>query len=53
MINLVYADETRGKLEHVIAQRDDNELGVFGALLYVTRNDGNLCTVSHALSRYT
>ena len=42
VIDLVYTDQSRGELEHVVAQRNDDELGVLGAFFDVSSNDGNL-----------
>lgn len=42
VIDLVHADQSRGKLEHIVAQRDDDELGVLGAFFDVSSDDGNL-----------
>jgi hypothetical protein len=42
VIDLVHADQPRRKLEHVVAQRNDDELGVLGALLDVSSDDRNL-----------
>jgi hypothetical protein len=43
--DLVDADEARGELKHVVAQGDDDELGVFGAFFDVVCYDGDLCGV--------
>ncbi len=43
VVDLVHADEARGELKHVVAQGDDDELGVFGAFFDVVRDDGDLC----------
>lgn len=42
MIHLVDADQSGRELEHVVAQGDDYELGVFGALLDIACYDGDL-----------
>lgn len=42
MIDFVHADEPRRELEHVIAQRDDDELRVLGAFFDVGCDDGDL-----------
>lgn len=39
VIDLVHADQPRSKLEHVVSQRDDDELGVLGALFDVSGDD--------------
>lgn len=43
MIDFVHADQPRGKLEHVVAQRDDDELSVLGALFDVSGDNRDLC----------
>ena len=43
VVDLVDADEAGGELEHVVAEGDDDELGVFGAFFDVVRDDGDLC----------
>ncbi|KAI6756206.1 hypothetical protein HG530_011942 [Fusarium avenaceum] len=45
MIDLVHANQPRRELKHVVAQRDDDELGVLGALLDVVGNDRDLRTI--------
>lgn len=45
VVDFVHADQTRRKLEHVVAQRDDNKLGVLGALLDVARDNRYLSTL--------
>lgn len=42
MVDLVHANEARRELKHVVAQGNDNELGVLGALLDVIGNDRDL-----------
>lgn len=42
MIDLVHAHQPRRKLKHVVAQRDDDELGVLGTLLDVVCDDRDL-----------
>jgi hypothetical protein len=42
VIDLVYTDQSRSKLEHIVAQRNNDELGVLGALFDVSSDDGNL-----------
>lgn len=42
VVDLVDADQAGRKLEHVVAQRDDDELGVLGTLLDVVGHDGHL-----------
>ena len=42
MVNLVHAYEPRGQLKHVVSERNDDELGVLGALLDVIRHDRDL-----------
>ncbi|KZF21894.1 hypothetical protein L228DRAFT_162366 [Xylona heveae TC161] len=42
VINFIHADEARRELEHVVAERNDDELGVFGAFFDVTCHDGDL-----------
>ena len=44
MADLVDADEAVGELKHVVAERDDDKLGVLGALLDVVGYDGDLCS---------
>ena len=39
VIDLVYSDQPRRELKHLVTQRDDNKLRVLCALLDVTRND--------------
>jgi hypothetical protein len=39
VVNFVDADETLGKLKHVVAQRDDNKLRVFRPLFDVSGYD--------------
>jgi hypothetical protein len=49
VVDLVHADQAGCQLEHVVAQGDDDELGVLGALLDVVCDDGDLvffCLVS-------
>ena len=41
-VSLVDADQTIRQLEHVVPQRDDNELRILGALLDVVRNDAHV-----------
>ncbi len=43
--NLVNAEEAVAQLEHVVAQRDDDELGVAGPLLDVVGDDGDVLEV--------
>jgi hypothetical protein len=45
MIDFVHAHQPRRELKHVVAQRDDDELGVLGALLDVVGNDRDLRTM--------
>lgn len=50
VVGLVDADKAVGQLEHVVAQADDHELRVLGALLYVVRHDAHVlevCTQVH------
>jgi hypothetical protein len=35
MIDFVHSNETGGELEHVVTERDDNELSVLGAFFDV------------------
>lgn len=42
MIDLVHAHQPRRELEHVIPQRDNDELGVLGAFLDVARHNRHL-----------
>ena len=42
LVDLVDTDEAVGKLKHVVAERDDDELGVLGALLDIVCHDGDL-----------
>lgn len=42
MIHLVNTDETGGQLEHVVSERNNDELGVLGTLLDVVGDNGNL-----------
>lgn len=42
MIDLVNADQPRGKFEHVVTQRNNNELRVLGAFFDVGGYDGDL-----------
>lgn len=42
VVDLVHADEAGGELKHVVAQGDDDELGVLGALFDVVGHDGHL-----------
>ncbi len=42
MVHLIHTHQSRGKLKHVVAQRDDDELRVFGALFDVGGYDGYL-----------
>ena len=42
MIYLIDSHQARGKLKHVVAERNDDELGVFGALFDVGGYDGDL-----------
>ena len=41
-VSLVDSDQPIGKLKHVIPQRDDNELGILGALFDVVRNNAHV-----------
>ena len=43
VVDLVHPDQARGQLKHVVAEGDDDELGVFGAFFDVIRDDGDLC----------
>lgn len=42
MVDLVDTNKAGCQLEHVVAERDDDELGVLGALLDVVGHDGDL-----------
>lgn len=42
VVHLVHAHEPRRELKHVVAQRDDDELRVLGALLDIVGHDGHL-----------
>ena len=42
VVDLVHADQAGGQLKHVVAEGDDDELGVFGAFFDVIRDDGDL-----------
>jgi hypothetical protein len=42
VVNFVHANKTCRKFEHVVAQRDDNELCVLSALLDIARNNRDL-----------
>lgn len=42
MVYFVDADESCRELKHVVAQRNDNELGILCPFLDVARNDGDL-----------
>jgi hypothetical protein len=42
VVDLVHADEACCELKHIVAQRNDNELGVLGTLLDIIRNNGDL-----------
>lgn len=42
VVDLVHAHEASGELKHVVAQGDDDELGVLGALFDVVGHDGHL-----------
>lgn len=39
VINLVYSNQPRRQLEHVVPQRDNNKLCILRPLLDVSRND--------------
>ena len=45
VVDLVHAHEAGGKLKHVVAQGDDDKLGVLGALFDVVGHDGHLVVV--------
>lgn len=51
MVHLIYTHEPARKLKHVIAQGDDDELSVLGALLDVGGHDRDLACVSRVDSR--
>lgn len=42
MIDLVHPNQSGRELEHVVAQRDDDKLGILGTLLNIARNNGDL-----------
>ena len=42
VVDFIHAHEPGSKLKHVVAQRDNDELSVFGALLDITGNDRDL-----------
>lgn len=42
MIDLVHPNQPGRELEHVVAKRDDDKLGILGALLNIACNDGDL-----------
>jgi hypothetical protein len=42
VVDLIHADQPRSELEHVIAQRNDDELRILGALLDISSNDRDL-----------
>lgn len=55
VVDLVYTDQARGKLEHVVTKRNNDELSVLRALLDVVSHDRNLwqsaslpCTANRA-----
>lgn len=49
VVDLVDADEAGGQLEHIVAQGDDDELGVLGAFFNVVCHDGDLVLGSLAV----
>ena len=42
MIDLVHSNESRGELEHVVSQGDDDELSILRSLLDITGNNRDL-----------
>lgn len=42
MIDLVYAHQPRGQLKHIVSQRYDDELRIFGSLFDIASDDGDL-----------
>jgi hypothetical protein len=53
MVHLIHTHEPARKLKHVIAQGDDDELGVLGAFLDVGGYDRDLLFVSFVKIRRT
>lgn len=51
MVHLVHADQARSKLKHVVSERDDNKLGVLGALLDVVCDNRHLMRVISCIFR--
>ena len=42
VVDLVHTHQACSQLEHVVPERDDDELGVLGTLFDVVRHDGDL-----------
>lgn len=52
MVDLVHADQPRSEFEHVVAQGDDDELRVLGALLDISSDNGDLQKVKPKISKH-
>ena len=50
VVCLVDTHKLIGQLEHVVPQRDDDELGIFGSLLDVLRDDRDVLVVKRCIN---